>query len=93
MATGRKFVVTGSSSWTQGFESGTTSSNIAPPPIPNGSLVIGFQQSLYLAQVVSALRLEGGSLSSPYPTPCGDVINCNVRIARAQSAMELDPDM
>ena len=29
-----------------------------------------------------------GSPSSPrYPTPCGDVINCIVRIARAQSAM------
>ena len=32
--------------------------------------------------------LSRGSLSSP--TPCGDVIECNVRIARA---VELEPDM
>ena len=28
-----------------------------------------------------------------HPTPCGDVINCNVHVAPAQSATELDPDL
>ena len=39
-------------------------------------------------------RPEGESgVHKVHPTPCGDVMNCNVRIAHAQSAMELDPDM
>jgi len=31
-----------------------------------------------------AYTLMRGSLSSPNSTPCGDAIECNVRIARAQ---------